>query len=289
MRPLSEQIATTVVVNNAGPRADEPPLRTVLADLPRTIFIDNAENLGIAAALNQGLRELRARGLRWAMLLDHDSAPQHDTLSRLLASAKCGQPTNAAVWVPRIDYALPEILCRWPVTHAGSRWRFKRMEAGEMLGPTAVDLAISSGMLVDLKRLPEVGLFREGLFIDLVDTEFCLRVRDKGFAVIAVPEARLTHALGEVSRRHLLGRWPVYPTHHGPMRHYFISRNRIFLMKLYARRFPSWALYEALSGMKLLAKVMLFERDRRQKLAASLRGTWEGLRESPPKTVPLKE
>jgi rhamnosyltransferase len=272
---LSGQVGPIVVVDN-GPPQDHPALAASLAALPGLQLIANPANLGIAAALNQGLQALQQAGCRWALLLDHDSQPASEMLPRLLAAA--GQWQGRAIaFVPRIRYALAEIQCRWPVTRPGSRWRFSRVRASAMDAPAAVDLAIGSGMLIDLQRLPQVGGFRESLFIDLVDTEFCLRARHRGFDVVAVPGAELQHALGHVARRRLLG-VRVYPTHHAPLRHYYLARNRVLLWKHYARHFPSWAVYELMSGAKLLVKALCFEAHRWDKLRATLRGTWDGLR-----------
>src|SRR5690606_27139006 len=91
----------------------------------------------------------------------------------------------------------------------------------------------------------------------------------------------LQHALGDVEKRMLLGLVATYPTNHGPMRHYYLSRNRVLLAKRHATRFPSWFIYEMLGAAKLTAKVALFEAQRGEKLLRMCRGTWAGLRMSP--------
>lgn len=274
LQALLAQVERVVVVDNAG----SDPATTLLpmsASTARLQLIRNHHNLGIAAALNQGILQLHQQGLRWALLLDHDSYPAPDLVSRLLEVSI--QDPTAIAWVPEVVYALPSIQCRWPVTAPTARYRFKRQTAQQLGGPAAVDLAISSGMLVDIDKCLTLGLFREDLFIDLVDTEFCLRARRAGFAIRAVPGARLQHALGEV-REVRYGSLRMYPTHHAPLRHYFISRNRIELWREYARQFPAWSLYEAVSGIKLLIKVILCEPQKGAKLRATLQGTRDGLR-----------
>jgi rhamnosyltransferase len=272
LAPLGER--RIVVVDN-GPCTAREALRAELATLTDVELIGNERNLGIAAALNQGIAALRAGGATWALLLDHDSAPPAGLIASLLEAAR--EQPRAAVLVPAIDYDLPDIRCRWPVTAPGARWRFGLQRADAMPGPTPVDLAISSGMLLNLAADARIGGFREDLFIDLVDTDWCLRARAAGFEIIAVPRARLRHSLGSVSRRRLLG-VTVYPTHHGVQRHYYLARNRVLLWKAHARRFPSWAVYETLSAIKLLIKALAFEPDRWAKLAATWRGTVDGLR-----------
>lgn len=268
---LAGSVRRIVVVDN-GPCTARAALREELAGLPQLQLIGNDQNRGVAAALNQGIAALRDAGLSYALLLDHDSAPSRAMLEALLeATPAC------AVRVPRIDYDLSQIRCRWPVTAAGDRWRFRLRHADRMAGPTPVDLAISSGMLLDLAAHARIGPFREDLFIDLVDTEYCLRARAAGHVVLAVPAARLRHSLGQVQQRRLLG-VAVYPTHHAALRHYYLARNRVLLWRAHGRRFPSWAMYETLSAVKLLIKALAFENERWAKWRATWRGTMDGMR-----------
>ncbi len=130
-------------------------------------------------------------------------------------------------------------------------------------------------MLLDIAIWERIGRFDEKLFIDLVDTEYCLRSRALGFEVLAVPDAILRHVLGDVSKKNLLGK-PVFPTHHSAFRHYYLSRNRMILMKRFAIRFPNWLFYETMSGIKLTIKVALYEPQRLKKLWAMCRGTVDG-------------
>ncbi len=269
---ILEQCAIIVLVDNASTRpAPHQGLPTQRVQLLR-----NAENRGIAAALNQGVRHAAQQGYRCALLLDHDSMPEPGAVIALQA-ALMDDPLAVAA-VPQILYGLPDIRCRWPQTAPGRHFRFRFLYAAQLGKPQPVDLAISSGMLIDISVFEQLGGFDESLFIDLVDTEFCLFARRQGRHILAAPSARLRHELGSPTRRHLPGGLPVFPTHHSAMRHYYISRNRIVLSRRYGLRFPSWLAYEWLSAAKLLIKVLLFESERLRKLAAMLRGTGAGLR-----------
>ncbi len=272
LRSSLSQCARLILVDNGSSAAP------ALTDLPedRVLRLDNPVNLGIAAALNQGVREAAASGHPYALLLDHDSEPRPGMVCALREALR-GSP-GCVVCVPQIEYSHAAIgSSRWPQTADGARWRFRFVRADAMPGPTPVDLAISSGMLIDVARFLELGGFDESLFIDLVDTEFCLRLRQHGYRVIAQPAARLSHALGAPTHHRLLGRFSVFPTHHSAFRHYHLARNRIILGRRYARRFPSWLIYEWLGAAKLMLKVLLYESQRPAKFWAALRGSAVGL------------
>lgn len=276
-RRLSAVAAQTdyvIVVDNGS----APEFRNRLATLsgrPRTEVLANGANRGIAAALNQGIAAARARGCRWALLLDHDSEPEPGMVAALLAEPV--SPDIAAL-APRIVYPLPGIRCRWPRTDKpGSAW-FRFIYADAQESRCDVDLAISSGLLLNVTAHEQLGGFREDLFIDLVDTEYCLRARRNGLRIVAVPAARLRHELGRVERRRLPGLPAMYPTHHDVARHYYIARNRVLLGRAHAATHPSWLLYELAAAVKLTVKVVLFEHQRLRKLRAMASGTVDGLR-----------
>ncbi|MFA5940156.1 MAG: glycosyltransferase family 2 protein [Sinimarinibacterium sp.] len=281
LRVVLRETDFAVVVDNGSDRT--PDFEGLAAhDRSRIHLISNRSNVGLAAALNQGIAASAELGATMALTLDHDSTPRAGMVRKLMEARNQDEcPQTIAAVVPTIAYAHPDIRCRWPKSAPGRRMRFHFAFAARLAGPTTVDLAISSGMLIHVDTWRKVGRFDEDLFIDLVDTDFCLRSRALGFHILAAPSAILDHHLGDVKKNHLLGLMPVFPTHHSALRHYYIGRNRVLLAKRHARRFPSWLIYELLGAAKLTAKVALFEPGRGQKLISMCKGTWDGMRRTP--------
>lgn len=270
---IAQQVDFVVLWDNASQPAVCVP--DELADHKITL-LRQEQNLGMAAALNQSLAHAVDQGAHYAVLFDHDSVPLQNMLKHLHQALQPTAQQPVALAAPRIRYALPDIRCRWPQTQ-GDGPCFKLIYADEMNAPTPVDLAISSGMLLDLAIWQQLGGFDENLFIDLVDTEYCLHARAHGYRVLACPQAQLQHTLGDVDRKNLAG-MTMYPTHHSALRHYYINRNRWVLTARYGRHFPGWLAYEWLGAAKLFIKAMLFEPQRWKKLLAMGRGNRHGLR-----------
>lgn len=291
-----------VVVTRDAPPGLGPRLERIRAQSERVVVVDNASreprsvqelrevassgvdllrndrNLGIARALNQGVEWAAARGCATAWLLDHDTTPEPDCLERLRTAAV----ELPGLRAPALRYdTLPDVRCRWQQTLPGDRFRFRYVYADAMGDPQPVDHAITSGSLLDLAAFDAVGPFDEGLFIDLVDTEYCLRLRSRGFGVHAVPTAWITHGFGHVERRRWLGLKAVHPTHHTLERHYYMARNRVLVLRRHGRRFPSWAIFELVAAAKLVVKALIHEPERRRRLGMVLHGTWDGLRGVP--------
>ena len=65
-------------------------------------------------------------------------------------------------------------------------------------GVVEVDLLISSGLLIRSVVLHDVGLVEAGLFIDGVDSEWCLRAKSHDYSMFGVAYARMEHDLGDI-------------------------------------------------------------------------------------------
>lgn len=266
LAPLRLNVAAGVLVDNSA----KPLVHT--PDHWQYIWLGG--NQGIAAATNRGLAALRASRCTHALLLDQDSRLSVEDLTRLRSTLP-QLPTDALGAVPGLAHPLPGMRCRWPQRQ--SAWHFRFVYAHSLVQPTAIHVAISSGMLLDLRRMAALGDFDEGLFIDLVDTDLCLRALKRGWQLYAVPHTAMPHAIGRPQAQHILGQ-AAFPTHHPARRHYTLARNRVLLMRRHAIDAPFWMFYEWLGAAKLVLKVLLFEPGRLIKLRAMLRGTWDGLR-----------
>jgi rhamnosyltransferase len=208
-------------------------------------------NRGIAAALNAGCRAAIEAGYDLALTLDQDSTPAPDLVEKL---ALClGEPGSddvllvAPVW--QIEGGLPEEISA------------RCVEIG---------FAMTSGNLVRLDLFEKVGGFREDLFIDRVDTEFCLRGRTMGLRVLQRRDAVLLHRAGRLEEKRCPFRHFV--TNYPAIRRYYMARNVLELNRLYGREFPEWVKGERHQWSRDLPKILMSERDRLQKLTHIVRG-----------------
>jgi rhamnosyltransferase len=130
---------------------------------------------------------------------------------------------------------------------------------------------ISSGSLVNLKYVKNVGLHDERLFIDLVDHEYCLRANRKGYQIVIANRARMRHRLGRMEERRFLG-MRFYPTHHSPLRKYYKARNSLYVWTRYFFRYPRYVLPGIGTFIKEYLETLLFEEDKMKKTRAILAG-----------------
>jgi len=82
-------------------------------------------------------------------------------------------------------------------------------------------------MLIAFKRCKQIPVPTE-LFLDLVDYELCLRIRDAGLAIIVNPLSRLTHGMGNPQVIKIFG-ISIRANNYSALRWYYYFRNSAFL------------------------------------------------------------
>lgn len=198
----------------------------VLRDLARVgaDIVRLANNSGIAAALNAGIRAADLGEHDLAVTFDQDSNAPAGFVAALVAE-----------WDRAVATGRPVALVA-PATFAGMR-----QHAGARVdGFLPAREPIQSGTLFGGRVLRELGPFREDLFIDLVDVEYFLRARAAGLDAIAVPDLDLPHRLGRDYAITAFGKPLVF---HGtplttslstPFRYYYRARNRVVVNAQFA-------------------------------------------------------
>ena len=134
---------------------------------------------------------------------------------------------------------------------------------------------MTSGALMKSETYQKLGPFEDQLFIDGVDTEYALRMRAAGYKVVE-SNAVLNHSLGKMTPHVFAGRH-ISVTNHNPQRRYFITRNRIVLLKRYWGKDREWTAHELTDFWKGTVALLLFEQDRWLKVKYMIRGAWDAI------------
>jgi rhamnosyltransferase len=253
------QVQGLVVVDN-GSNADElEPLRAA-SQTAGFQLIENKDNLGVAEALNQGIRAAKSDGYNWVILFDQDSKLTDGFVRQMFATWEC-HPDRERVVSIHPKYVDPE---------TGVEPAVRRADDG---GPV---VSITSGALMPTWIFYKIGWFATEYFIDEVDTEYCYRIRAAGYLIADSRQAVLLHHTGHPKRIAFLG-FSFGPTHHSATRRYYMSRNRIVLYRKYFFVFPRWVLHSMNLSLRDTVKCFLAEKDRPRKFRNFLIGTWDGL------------
>lgn len=254
---VAAQVGHVVVIDNGSSGETEQHLHELETRLSCTV-IRNHQNLGIAVALNRGVKYALEAGFDWVCTFDQDSRVCDGFISKMLeAYQQARNPERVALLAP--SYVDRE---------SGVTERLRRADNGEILA------AMTSGSMIPLSVIRELGFFDESLYIDAVDIEFCLRARRKGMVILQSP-AVLLHSLGRTRYYRVFGlRFGV--TNHSAGRRYYMTRNRLRLLRLYARDWP-WMWRESRTMLLDAAKIILAEDDKWKKLRAMAAGAADAL------------
>jgi len=218
---------------------DKPPA-DISNEVDAVMTVDNTHNnIGVAAALNLGLKRAIDEGYDWLLTMDQDSVFEEGALKELKSVASSSKENIALI----------------------SPFHFIK-KTPRKTSIEEVTITMTSGNLLRVDAAKKAGPFEEKLFIDSVDNEYCLRLRKHGFKIIRVNNAILHHQLGE-----LKGFFNTVT--HNAERRYYITRNMLYVMTKY---FPKLFLFGSKELIKSFLLILLVEDNKINKLKSMFRG-----------------
>lgn len=253
---LLNQVEKVIIVDNGSKEKYVKYIKSINEDKIKIIL--NKENLGIATALNIGVRKALENGYEWILTMDQDSKASPDMVKKMF---------NVYNSINREERK--DILSIFP-NFVDERIQSIE-ENSNMNSYEYVDADITSGNLLRKEVFEKVGFFDDSLFIDLVDTDFCMRLNEKGIKMIKIRDAVLYHSLGESKTiKGILGSFNT--SNHSALRRYYMTRNRFYI----------WEKYKGLNSFTLnrdkklfkkeFVKIILGEKDKVNKIKMVLRG-----------------
>ena len=190
-----------VVIDNASP-AGFP--KQVLDDRRDVEFVQNAENIGFAAANNQALRMLEDdMSIELVALLNPDTRPEPQWLEALVRAAELHPDFDAFASRMMLAGTQDIIDGLGDEYHvSGLAWRAfhgKRLRPEHLVEREVFGVCAGAG-LYRLRALHNVGGFDAALFCYLEDVDLSFRLRRMGKRCLYVPSAIVWHVGGESSR-----------------------------------------------------------------------------------------
>jgi N-acetylglucosaminyl-diphospho-decaprenol L-rhamnosyltransferase len=249
-----------ILVDNAS--SDRTAQAAARAD-PAIRLIENAHNLGFAAAVNQGAKAAQGR---WLALLNPDAFAEPDWLERLVAATEAnpgvGSFTSRQLMAEdptKLD-GLGDVMALAGYPFRGG---YTHPNPG-VLEPGWVFSACGGAMLIARELFLRLGGFDERLFCYCEDVDLGYRLRLIGEPTLLVPDAIVRH-VGSASSG---GRRSDFAVFHG-------TRNRFWV---YVKDTPP-VLFWLTLPLHVLATLVLFARHAtRGEVVTPIRGLAAGIR-----------
>lgn len=222
LRNISEEVDNIVVVDNASSNITE--FEPLIAKKIELIKLD--QNYGIARAHNEGVLAAKKHESDFLILFDQDSQIEKRFIQSLLDDfivAEEHYNLPLAVLGPKLYNVESDFIYK---SNGFINGRLQIILDREKLMIEPI-MVISSGSLYKIEVFEKIGLFKEELFIDSVDTEWCLRAKHLGFMIIQSNLSQMNHKIGNQVFKFCGKTLHI----HSPFRRYYIIRNLITLLK----------------------------------------------------------
>lgn len=250
MDAVCEQVDGIVLVNN-GP--DDQELHMFASGYSNAVIIDNHDNLGIAAALGQIMNYAGENQYDWVLTLDQDSVSEPELVDRYLQYAD----------LDHVGVLTCNIIDRNFVEEGLSgdaAWR-------------AVRQCITAGAFMNVAAYQQTDGYDERMFIDEVDFDICINMRQHGFRIVRINYNGILHEVGHGRNVHIL--WREFISYnHPPFRHYYRARNTRYLALKYPQEYNILQVWGGELVQELI--IVLYEENK----MAKIRNRWRGLRDS---------
>ncbi len=220
-------------------------------------YINLNGNKGIARALNIGFKQAKEDGVEWVLTMDQDSVIPDNMISKYSGFIKSGNEANIGIITPQINV-----------------YKGESRDVVEIISSEV--LCYTSGSFTSVDAWEKVGGFKEYLFIDFVDFEFCLDLITNNYKIFKLHSVVMNHELGKTREYRFWGKHLFYVTNHNYIRRYYMTRNMRYVREMYGNQFPG--LSEFNGGWRsvwVICKILLFEKDKLRKL----RSIYEGIRD----------
>ena len=232
------------------------------------------QNFGIAYAQNIGIQAAIDAGADFVLLMDQDSIPEDNMVPKLLSVFQEEDNSNVIAAGPSYVDPRTNVRSYFMMSKFGLPSRYKPDTKVNLLSTVQAAFLISSGTLISIPKLLKIGGMRSNYFIDHVDTEWCLRARDKGYFLIGVHSASMEHSLGDKVKRV----WLFYlrsVAHHPPLRDYYMFRNTILMLRDVKMPFL-WQCFNLFRLFPFAIYFLLFTKNRITRASAMLLGLKHG-------------
>lgn len=201
-----------IVVDNAS---SDGTVALINREFPEVRLIQNKENIGLAKAINRGIKA--SRGM-YVLMLNPDTVVRKNALKKLVKFAD--SDPRIGIVGPRLlfpDGSVQKEAQRFPTLWPMIFWLFrlhrippffdlpplrgfllrnfdyeKTQEAEHLMG---------AALLIRQEVFRQIGLLDENFWLWFEETDLEKRAKDAGWRVVYYPEAEVVHLVGESTRK----------------------------------------------------------------------------------------
>lgn len=184
----------TILVDNAS---TDNTVEEVRKKFPGVLIISNPKNVGYGAAANRGIERALLSGAKYVFPLNNDMILEHDCIIRgveiLDKDENVGAVAPKIFWMDQPDmvYSAGMVIDFLFYVQLKRQNLGEKATKGKLNAPRDVDAA--GIFLIRGRAIEKSGMFDEDYFLYLEDVDFCLRIKEKGYRIVFIPDMILRH------------------------------------------------------------------------------------------------
>ncbi len=213
-------------------------------------YIFNNGNLGISKPLNDAANLARKANYKWLLTMDQDTKFKKNIIAKMKEDILNSDCSDVGIVTPWHDTKL-------------------KIEKPNKKVDYPLDV-MTSGNLVNLEIHEKIGGFKEWLFIDGVDIEYCLNLAKNKYKVKRLNNLKIEHNLGDITYRKFFTK-DLLITNHSAMRRYYQCRNYHYIRDMYGEEFPEFCNILVKVKATILG-IILYEKNKLAKIKAYFKG-----------------
>lgn len=250
------QVDLVIVVDNCSTDLTNIILSEMMNIHKNLQVINLDKNMGIAAALNKGIKKVRDNNLKYILTLDHDSICCNGFVEDMINKyMEMEVKYKNLILAPDVIDKKSEI----------SKYKNLIPNSNDLI---KVNGLMQSGCMYNIKIFSEIGLFNEDLFVYYVDDEFCKRILKSNGNLFINKSISILHNEGKHLSIKILGKQFEKRTYSGTAL-YYISRNSIYMCKKFSMIYFKRISEEAINSI-------LFSKNKKKDLLYIYKGIIDG-------------
>lgn len=209
------------VVDNASV---DDSVEEIRAAFPLVEIVLSSRNRGFGGGVNLGIQAAQNHQCDYVFILNNDAIVDSGILKFLIEAIE--SELDVGIVTPKIYfYDDPNVIWGFGGVvnrHTGisSHVGWKVHDRGQFEETIECDYAIGCALLLPVQLIEQIGDFDETFFHSCEDVDLSLRVRDAGYRVLAVPQAKVWHKVSLATEGDL-----------SPIHLYYLFRNRLLLIR----------------------------------------------------------
>lgn len=254
-----------LIIDNASTDGSVDKIKRIF---PSVDLIVNNSNIGYAGGNNIGILRAMSEKSDFVLILNNDTIINSDAIGKMVEFSM--NMHGIGLVGPKVMYSDSNVIQSIGITNiihnTGHNIGHGEEDSGRYREPLEVDAVNGSAMLISREVIDNVGLIDETFFLYYEDTDYCMRVSQKGYKIYSVPLAVVWHkemASGDKVK---------------PLIQYLIQRNKLrFVSRYYSK--SQLVNFVMLNYLIYLPKTILsltFKKRDIKSAVAALRGSIRG-------------